>query len=92
METNENAVMTDSGVDATEEYVTVADLSKRIHYSPKSIYNMISAGKFVRGVHYLKPTPKKVLFIWPVLKAWLARNEEEAGNSKADAPRYRMGR
>jgi hypothetical protein len=46
----------------------------------------------VRGVHYLKPTPKKVLFIWPVLKAWLARNEEEAGNSKADAPRYRMGR
>ncbi|MGD0236996.1 MAG: hypothetical protein ABSC55_20985 [Syntrophorhabdales bacterium] len=62
-----------------EEYLTVAELSRRIKFSRQTIYNMISTKKFVKGLHYVKPSRKKVLFTWSNTRAWL-----EDHNTSAD--------
>jgi hypothetical protein len=54
-----------------EVYLTVSELSDRIRYSQQSIYNMISEGIFVLNTHYLKPTPKKILFKWSSVQKWI---------------------
>ena len=66
----------------TERYLTVAEASLRTKYSKQAIYNMISSKKLVRGVHYFKPTPKKVLFRWDALKAWIERPGSDAPPQK----------
>jgi hypothetical protein len=54
-----------------EEYLTTDELSQRIKMKPGSIRNLISNGRFILNVHYVKPTPKKLLFIWSAVEAWL---------------------
>ena len=54
-----------------EEYLTVKELSGRIKFSRQSLYNLIHRGTFILGIHYLKPTPKKVLFKWSEIEKWL---------------------
>jgi len=54
-----------------EEYISAKTLSERIGYKVQSIYNMIHKGTFVLNKHYLKPTPKKILFKWSAVKLWL---------------------
>ena len=54
-----------------EEYLTVAELSKRIKFSKQSIYNLINKKIFIMGKHYLKPRPKKILFMWSGVMAWM---------------------
>ena len=57
-----------------EEYLTVKELSSRIKYSKQSLYNLISKKKFKLGEHYLKPTPKKILFKWSKIEEWLRQS------------------
>ena len=57
-----------------EEYLTVKELSARIKFSNQSLYNLIYKGTFVLGKHYLKPTPKKILFIWSEILGWMEKN------------------
>ena len=38
---------------------------------PKSVYNMISQRVFTEGVHYFKPTQRKLLFFWPAVEIWI---------------------
>lgn len=59
-----------------EIYLTVKELSEKIKYSKRSIYNLIYKGNFVKGVHYIKPSRKKVLFIWSAVCKWLDLPEE----------------
>ena len=54
-----------------EEYLTVKELSEKIKFSKHSLYNLIHKGTFVLGKHYLKPTPKKVLFKWTKIREWM---------------------
>jgi hypothetical protein len=54
-----------------EEYLTVKELSKKIKFSKQSLYNLIHKGTLVLGKHYLKPTPKKVLFKWTEIETWM---------------------
>ncbi len=54
-----------------EEYLTVKELSYRIKFSKQSLYNLIHKETFILGKHYLKPTPKKVLFKWSEICTWL---------------------
>ena len=54
-----------------EEYLTVDELSLKIKYSKQSLYNLIYKKTFILGKHYFKPTPKKILFKWPVIQAWI---------------------
>lgn len=55
-----------------EEYLTISELAARIKYSPQTLYNFIYSKKFVLGVHYLKPTKKKILFVWTAVEKWLS--------------------
>jgi len=57
-----------------EEYLTVNELSNRIKFSRQSLYNLIHRGVFILGIHYLKPTPKKVLFKWSEIQIWLGES------------------
>jgi hypothetical protein len=54
-----------------DEYLTVIELSARIKFSKQSLYNLIHKGSLVLGKHYLKPTPKKILFKWSEIKIWM---------------------
>jgi len=65
-----------------EEYLTVQELSNRIKYAKQSIYNLIQKGTFVQDKHYIKPSRKKVLFIWSAVLEWL--NEANAKSQEAD--------
>ncbi len=71
--------------DDAEEYLTVAELSKRIKFSRQTIYNMISARKFIKGVHYVKPSRKKVLFTWSKTRTWL--EDRDTGVDQHDEAR-----
>ena len=54
-----------------DEYLTVNELSARIKFSKQSLYNLIHKGSLVLGKHYLKPTPKKILFKWSEVQIWM---------------------
>jgi hypothetical protein len=54
-----------------EEYLTAKELSKRIKMADGTIRNLVCKGVLVKGRHYLKPTPRKLLFIWSAVEAWL---------------------
>jgi len=54
-----------------EEYLTVKELNQRTKLATQTIYNFIHLGKFTLGQHYLKPTPKKILFKWSEIKRWM---------------------
>ena len=54
-----------------EEYLTVDELSLKIKYSKQSLYNLIYKKTFILGKHYFKPTPKKILFKWLEIQAWI---------------------
>jgi hypothetical protein len=54
-----------------EEYLSTREISERTKYAPGSIRNLVSKRILVEGVHYVKPTPRKVLFLWSAMEAWL---------------------
>lgn len=58
-----------------EQYLTVKELSSKIKYSHQTIYNMIHKGYFVRGEHYIKPSRKKILFLWSAICGWMESRE-----------------
>ena len=60
-----------------EEFLTVLELSKRIKYAKQSIYNLIHKKAFVQGKHYIKPSQKKILFIWSAVNEWLNDSDKE---------------
>jgi predicted DNA-binding transcriptional regulator AlpA len=61
-----------------EQYLTVKELSDKIKFSQQTIYNMIHQGVFIKGRHYIKPRPKKLLFLWTAVHAWLESPGETA--------------
>ena len=54
-----------------EEYFTVDELSETIKFSKQTLYNLIHKGIFILGKHYLKPSPKRILFKWSEIQAWM---------------------
>ena len=67
-----------------EEYLTVEELAGRIKFSRQSIYNMIFKGEFILHQHYLKPRPKKILFKWSAVVAWMEDTPNDS-NSKSSS-------
>ena len=61
-----------------EEYLTIKELSRRIKYERQTIYNLIHRKVFIQGKHFLKPTPKKILFKWSEVQAWIGEEGVEA--------------
>jgi len=58
-----------------EKYLTTKELSKRIKMAPGTIRNLVWKNEFKENVHYVKPTPRKVLFVWSEVETWLYRNK-----------------
>lgn len=54
-----------------EEYINAEELSLRIKEKKQTIYNRIYKKEFILGIHYVKPTPKKLLFKWNAIISWL---------------------
>ena len=59
-----------SRVQPEEEYLSIADLSKRIPYAAQTIRNLMSLGVFKRDVHYVKPRGR-VIFRWSKVQEWI---------------------
>jgi hypothetical protein len=66
-----------------EEYLTTIELSTRIKMAPGTIRNLVWQKKFIEGIHYFKPTPRKLLFVWSEIKIWLH------GNGGTESPNSR---
>jgi hypothetical protein len=62
----------DTPVDQTSEpeYLSIRKLATRIDYREGTIRNLMSAGVFKLGEHYVKPRGH-VLFEWPVIRRWI---------------------
>jgi predicted DNA-binding transcriptional regulator AlpA len=71
--------------DPTEEYLTVPELSARIKFSKQSLYNFIHKGTFILGKHFLKPTPKKILFKWSAIQSWMGESSGQI-NARSESP------
>lgn len=54
-----------------EDYIDTKELARRIKMAPGTIRNMVCRGDFKLNVHYVKPTRRKVLFIWSAIESWL---------------------
>ena len=66
------------------EYLTTKELSGRIKMTPGTIRNLIWKKKLEKEIHYIKPTPRKLLFIWGAIEAWLHGNGKvESDNSRS---------
>lgn len=69
-----------------DEYLTTAELSSRIKMAPGTIRNLVWKKTLKEGIHYIKPTPRKLLFIPEKIVEWLHQNnsvEEVPVSSKS---------
>ena len=64
--------------ESPEEYLTVEELSQKIKFSKQTIYNLIYKKEFILKKHYLKPRPKKILFIWSAVKEWMGNPSDDS--------------
>jgi len=60
-----------------EDYLTTDELSKKIKHARQTLYNFIHRGVFQQGVHFIKPSRKKILWIWPEMENWLQKRSAE---------------
>jgi hypothetical protein len=60
-----------------EEYLTTAELSNRIKMAPGTIRNLVWRKELEENIHYLKPTPRKLLFVWSEVQEWLYRKSPQ---------------
>lgn len=58
-------------------YLTPEELSQLIKFSKQSIYNLIHKKILIQGVHYFKPTRKKILFKVSAIKIWIEGSHEQ---------------
>jgi hypothetical protein len=54
-----------------EQYLTTIELSARIKMTPGTIRNLVWKKILKKNIHYVKPTPRKLLFLWSRIEDWL---------------------
>ena len=54
-----------------EEYLTTKELSRRIKMAEGTIRNLVWQQVLIENTHYVKPTPKKILYMWSAIELWL---------------------
>ena len=54
-----------------EEYLTTEELGTRIKMAPGTLRNLVSRKELQANIHYVKPTKRKLLFVWSAIEAWL---------------------
>ena len=75
-----------ASINEKEEYLTTKELSSRIKMAPGTIRNLVWKRNFVENVHYVKPTPRKILFLWSKIEKWLYKDSSanEPGPTRPD--------
>ena len=68
---SQNAAFLFARCNMPEVYLTPDELSRLIKFSKQSIYNLIHKNTFIQGVHYFKPTKKKILFKASAIREWI---------------------
>ena len=63
-----------------EEFLTTDELSARIKMAPGTIRNLVWKKAFIENVHYVKPTSRKLLFIWSSVELWLYNKSHSQPN------------
>ncbi len=53
-----------------EDYIDLKELCKRLSTARQTIYNKISSGILIEGVHFFKPTNGKLIFKWSAMLEW----------------------
>ena len=53
------------------KYLSPKETGAALKYAEQTIYNMIHSGTFVEGVHYFRPTPRKILFSREAIIQWV---------------------
>lgn len=64
-------------------YLTTQELSERIKMAPGTIRNLVWKKEFKEDVHYIKPTGRKLLFIWSSVEEWLFRKSDHNSFNRA---------
>ena len=65
-----------------EEYLTTKELSRRIKMAPGTIRNLVCQKVLIENIHYVKPTSRKILYMWSAIESWL-----HAGKSIGPVPK-----
>lgn len=73
-----------------EEYLSVVELSSRIKLAKQTIYNLIHRNVFILNRHYLKPTPKKILFKWSAVQDWMEGDQPSASGQNLNSETQRV--
>ena len=58
-----------------EKYLSMEELLEISKYKKQSIYNLINRGVFIKGVHFLKPSSRKLIFRHSAIMNWLGVTE-----------------
>ena len=62
-----------------QTFLTTEQLSKRIHYDPRTIRNQLKDSVLLEGVHYLRPFGRrKLLFIWEAIERDMLKQAAES--------------
>ena len=70
---------------ASEEYLSINQLSQRIPYKPKTIRNLMCRGVFREGVHFTRLTGRPI-FLWSKVEVLL--REGTNGRKGKSRPTY----
>jgi len=65
-----------------EEYLTTKELSQRIKMAQGTIRNLVWQKMLIENIHYVKPTSRKILFLWSAIELWLHNGENIHSASK----------
>jgi len=63
--------------------LTTEELCHRIKMAQGTIRNLVWKRELVEKVHYIKPTPRKLLFIWSAVEAWLHSSGQQGNKSRS---------
>jgi hypothetical protein len=75
-----------------EEYLTISDVAQRLKLKPKTIKNKMTAGTFLRGVHYFSPNGIGPRFKWTAVVKWLEQAEQPENDNGDQIPMPRTYR
>jgi len=56
-----------------DKYYTIQEVAEITRFAKQTIYNRLSQKRFQQGVHYVKPSPKKILFMEAGIEFLLGR-------------------
>ncbi len=65
-----------------DKYLTTSEASEIFKFPKQTLYNLINKGILIKGIHYFKPVPKKILFSQEGMRRWV----ESSGNYQKDMP------